>query len=98
MWNQVYDPFNSAALSTLAAALPATGPAWAQTTPAANVVDVHHHYTSPALLAMMKGRRTRQGGPEEPETAAPPTVPAAPIAPQDPPKPSPPRQRARSRR
>ena len=40
----------------LAAALPAT--AMAQ---AANVVDVHHHYTSPALLAMMKGRRTRQG-------------------------------------
>ncbi len=23
-------------------------------------VDVHHHYTSPALLAMMKGRRTNQ--------------------------------------
>jgi predicted TIM-barrel fold metal-dependent hydrolase len=24
-------------------------------------IDVHHHYTSPALLAMMKGRRTNQG-------------------------------------
>jgi predicted TIM-barrel fold metal-dependent hydrolase len=23
-------------------------------------IDVHHHYTSPALLAMMRGRRTRQ--------------------------------------
>src|ERR1700677_4235577 len=23
-------------------------------------IDVHHHYTSPALLAMMKGRRTHQ--------------------------------------
>ena len=52
---------------------------------------------SPILIYLGVGR-TRQGGPEEPETAAPPTVPAAPIAPQDPPKPSPPRQRARSRR
>jgi predicted TIM-barrel fold metal-dependent hydrolase len=25
------------------------------------VIDVHHHYTSPALLAMMLGRRTNQG-------------------------------------
>lgn len=24
-------------------------------------IDVHHHYTSPALLAMMRGRRTNQG-------------------------------------
>jgi predicted TIM-barrel fold metal-dependent hydrolase len=24
-------------------------------------IDVHHHYTSPGLLAMMKGRRTNQG-------------------------------------
>jgi predicted TIM-barrel fold metal-dependent hydrolase len=28
--------------------------------PAPNVIDVHHHYTSPALLAMMLGRRTHQ--------------------------------------
>lgn len=27
---------------------------------AAARIDVHHHYTSPALLAMMKGRRTNQ--------------------------------------
>jgi predicted TIM-barrel fold metal-dependent hydrolase len=27
---------------------------------AADRIDVHHHYTSPALLAMMKGRRTGQ--------------------------------------
>ena len=26
----------------------------------ASRIDVHHHYTSPALLAMMKGRRTNQ--------------------------------------
>ncbi len=29
-------------------------------TEAAARIDVHHHYTSPALLAMMKGRRTNQ--------------------------------------
>jgi 6-methylsalicylate decarboxylase len=29
--------------------------------PKATVIDVHHHYTSPALLAMMLGRRTNQG-------------------------------------
>ncbi len=28
--------------------------------PAKTRIDVHHHYTSPALLAMMKGRRTNQ--------------------------------------
>ena len=28
-------------------------------------IDVHHHYTSPALLAMMKGRRTHQTFNEE---------------------------------
>ena len=39
----------------LAAALPG-GTAMADTAPAANIVDVHHHHTSPALLAMMKGR------------------------------------------
>jgi predicted TIM-barrel fold metal-dependent hydrolase len=44
----------------LAAALPAIGTAKADTAPAADIVDVHHHYTSPALLAMMKGRRTHQ--------------------------------------
>ena len=33
----------------------------AQTTGSGSVIDVHHHYTSPALLAMMKGRRTNQG-------------------------------------
>jgi predicted TIM-barrel fold metal-dependent hydrolase len=32
----------------------------AQSVPPAFRVDVHHHYTSPALLAMMKGRRTNQ--------------------------------------
>jgi preprotein translocase subunit SecF len=52
---------------------------------------------SPILIYLGVGR-TRQGGPEDTETEAPPTAPAAPIAPQDPPKPSPPRQRARSRR
>ncbi len=33
--------------------------------PAAGRIDVHHHYTSPALLAMMRGRRTRQTFNEE---------------------------------
>jgi 6-methylsalicylate decarboxylase len=32
----------------------------AQTPEPARIIDVHHHYTSPALLAMMKGRRTNQ--------------------------------------
>jgi predicted TIM-barrel fold metal-dependent hydrolase len=39
-----------------------TGGARAQNAaPKATVIDVHHHYTSPALLAMMRGRRTHQG-------------------------------------
>src|SRR5438105_14176213 len=42
----------------LAAALPAIGTAKAETQPAANIVDVHHHYTSPALLATRNGPRT----------------------------------------
>jgi predicted TIM-barrel fold metal-dependent hydrolase len=37
----------------------------AQTPPERYRIDVHHHYTSPALLAMMKGRRTRQTFNEE---------------------------------
>jgi preprotein translocase subunit SecF len=52
---------------------------------------------SPILIYLGVGR-TRQGGPEDTEAEAPPTVPAAPVAPSAPPKPSPPRQRARSRR
>jgi predicted TIM-barrel fold metal-dependent hydrolase len=45
------------------AALSIGGKALAQTTVAGEKfrIDVHHHYTSPALLAMMKGRRTHQG-------------------------------------
>ncbi len=39
----------------------AAGGARAQTTNAPTRIDVHHHYTSPGLLAMMKGRRTNQG-------------------------------------
>jgi predicted TIM-barrel fold metal-dependent hydrolase len=31
-----------------------------QSTPAAARIDVHHHYTSPGLLAVMRGRRTHQ--------------------------------------
>ena len=43
-----------------AAGLGATLPrARAQPAPPARI-DVHHHYTSPSLLAMMKGRRTNQ--------------------------------------
>ncbi|GAB7535201.1 amidohydrolase family protein [Burkholderia sp. 3C] len=34
--------------------------AWAQPAQALRIIDVHHHYTSPALLAMMRGRRTHQ--------------------------------------
>ncbi len=37
----------------------AAGRARAQTPPPTRI-DVHHHYTSPGLLAMMKGRRTNQ--------------------------------------
>ena len=33
----------------------------AKAQPVQTRIDVHHHYTSPALLAMMKGRRTNQG-------------------------------------
>lgn len=34
---------------------------WAQEAKSdARIIDVHHHYTSPALLAMMLGRRTNQ--------------------------------------
>jgi predicted TIM-barrel fold metal-dependent hydrolase len=50
----------TAAALGLAAALPEF--AQAQTAAATVArIDVHHHYTSPALLAMMKGRRTHQG-------------------------------------
>jgi preprotein translocase subunit SecF len=52
---------------------------------------------SPILIYLGVGR-SRQGGPEDTETEAPPTAPAAPVTPQAPSKPSPPRQRARSRR
>ena len=46
-----------------AAAFGLASPARAQTASAADagIIDVHHHYTSPALLAMMRGRRTHQG-------------------------------------
>ena len=47
------------ALLGAAIALAAT-PAPAQTA-AEPIIDVHHHYTSPGLLAMMTGRRTGQG-------------------------------------
>src|SRR5271155_4500974 len=40
-------------------------PAKAQTPLSPFRIDVHHHYTSPALLAMMKGRRTHQTFNEE---------------------------------
>ncbi len=52
---------------------------------------------SPILIYLGVGR-TRQGGPEDSEAAAPPTAPAAPVTPAASSKPSPPRQRARSRR
>jgi predicted TIM-barrel fold metal-dependent hydrolase len=42
------------------ARLDAQTPLDAQAPPAPFRIDVHHHYTSPALLAMMKGRRTHQ--------------------------------------
>jgi predicted TIM-barrel fold metal-dependent hydrolase len=57
------------ALGTAARVMPAAAqttpaqPASAQPAPAQPAqfrIDVHHHYTSPALLAMMKGRRTHQ--------------------------------------
>lgn len=38
----------------------AAAPARAQAAPEP-IIDVHHHYTSPGLLAMMTGRRTGQG-------------------------------------
>lgn len=50
----------AAIASGIAATARAQTPAPA-TTPAATIVDVHHHYTSPSLLAMMTGRRTNQG-------------------------------------
>jgi predicted TIM-barrel fold metal-dependent hydrolase len=51
----------AAALTTAAGASSAR----AQTPAAPFRIDVHHHYTSPALLAMMKGRRTHQTFNEE---------------------------------
>ena len=49
------------AAAALGMGLAIGGDVWAQQTkPAARIVDVHHHYTSPALLAMMLGRRTNQ--------------------------------------
>jgi predicted TIM-barrel fold metal-dependent hydrolase len=47
-------------LGGLGASAAIIGRARAQSAPAPFRVDVHHHYTSPALLAMMKGRRTNQ--------------------------------------
>jgi predicted TIM-barrel fold metal-dependent hydrolase len=41
-------------------AVAASGLTAAQAQTPAYRIDVHHHYTSPALLAMMKGRRTNQ--------------------------------------
>ncbi len=49
----------AAVAAGFAAALPSR--ADAQPGPAMPRIDVHHHYTSPGLLAMMKGRRTNQG-------------------------------------
>ena len=43
-----------------AGALAVSRKARAQTPPTPTCIDVHHHYTSPALLAMMQGRRTNQ--------------------------------------
>ena len=51
-----------AMLGGLIAALAAPG---LRAQPAPTRIDVHHHYTSPALLAMMKGRRTHQTFNEE---------------------------------
>src|ERR1700722_1325718 len=51
------------ALALGTAALASNGNA--QTPAAPFRIDVHHHYTSPALLAMMKGRRTHQTFNEE---------------------------------
>ena len=48
----------TAVAAGLAAALPYE--VKAQPGPATPRIDVHHHYTSPGLLAMMKGRRTNQ--------------------------------------
>ena len=44
-----------------AAAFALAGGRRARAQPAASIVDVHHHYTSPAVLAMMKERCTNQG-------------------------------------
>jgi predicted TIM-barrel fold metal-dependent hydrolase len=46
-------------IAALCAVAPAPA-AIAQTAAKPFRIDVHHHYTSPALLAMMKGRRTNQ--------------------------------------
>ena len=48
-----------------AAALAAISVPAARADTAPTRIDVHHHYTSPALLAMMKGRRTHQTFNEE---------------------------------
>ncbi len=48
------------AAAALGMGLATGGDVWAQSKPAARIIDVHHHYTSPALLAMMLGRRTNQ--------------------------------------
>ena len=49
-----------AALGSIAAVVGRGSSAAAQDTGTPFRIDVHHHYTSPALLAMMKGRRTNQ--------------------------------------
>lgn len=50
-----------AAAIGISAASVATAWAQAASPPPATRIDIHHHYTSPGLLAMMKGRRTNQG-------------------------------------
>ncbi|WP_347557383.1 amidohydrolase family protein [Robbsia sp. KACC 23696] len=50
------------AAAALGIGLAIGGDAWAEQKRApGRIIDVHHHYTSPALLAMMLGRRTHQG-------------------------------------
>ncbi|HEY4173772.1 MAG TPA: hypothetical protein VGM42_12155, partial [Rhodopila sp.] len=49
------------AAASLGIAAMARGARAQQPAPKPTMIDVHHHYTSPALLAMMKGRRTHQG-------------------------------------
>ena len=44
----------------LGAAAAALAASKARAQPAPTRIDVHHHYTSPSLLAMMQGRRTNQ--------------------------------------